>query len=414
MSNLRYRAPKRQRMEPNFPFGFDLRPFFDTISLNYHMGETTRHVSNYIVSVDNHGQCQYKFPKKIWKLVSTNGLYANFENSSKKVFISGMHTKHTESLYKMAHEVRKAIKRQPDAILGNEPSLNFKQVDISRAIKQQRHKSANVLYLNAIYQNSTVVLKTTTDPGQQLRYILDAIIHSHVSDTQPNYVAKLHFVAFHGDALVVCSDQLTQQVSAFSFMSTLKQKRRPDIEAFHLVYSFCLAIRKLQRYSNFTHRDCHTSNVYYDPRRKITKFIDFDWSAIKIGNKVISVPRHLYDTTRAEYGRNKSVDCCVFFRTLGFSLKYCPVFEKKIYQPLMRRYEVDSREILKRKFAQGDVAALQLYKFSTIDGKVRGRYSHKYGIARHKESFDYIMGYYTYSSMTPDFILRFLNDHKFF
>ena len=90
------------------------------------------------------------------------------------------------------------------------------------------------------------------------------------------------------------------------------------------------------------------------------------------------------------------------------------MFKKKIYDPLMRRYEVDSREMLKRKMQTGDVAALQIFKMSTINGKADGRFAHRYGIAKHKESYDYIMGYYTYTSMTPNFILRFLQDNKFF
>ena len=258
-----------------------------------------------------------------------------------------------------------------------------------------------------------VVLKTTTDPAMQLKYILDAVIHAQTARSVSNYVQKLHFVAFWGESLVVCSGQMMEEKSVFSFMNTLKQRQVPDILAYKMVESFCLAPRKLQNRAEFTHRDCHTSNVYYDSRRKITKFIDFDWSCIRIGGKIISVPRHLYDTTRAQYGVNRSVDCCVFFRTLGHSLINVPIFKKKIYDPLMRRYEVDSREILKRK-SKEDVAAFQLYRFSTINGKISGRYAHRYGIALYKGNFDYMMGYYTYTSMTPDFILRFLKKHKFF
>lgn len=408
------RPRKRQRQEHRHAFGFDVTTYFGEISQNYTFPRIVRNLANRIVSVNAEGQCIYKHPNKFWETETINGIFATFKGCSKKIFISGMHTKHTESLYKMAFKIRNALREQPSVHLIKKPSLNFRDVDISGATKQQRRNSSNVIYLGAIHDGRTVVLKTTTDPGMQLVYILDAIIHEHVSKTSPNYVAKLHFVGFAGDALIVCSDQMTSEVSIVSFMGTLKQRYRPDIAVYTMVHSFCLAIRKLQRFSNFTHRDCHTNNVYYDSRRKITKFIDFDWSCVKIGSNRVSVPRHLYDTTRPEYGTNKSVDCCVFFRTLGYSLRDCPVFKKKIYDPLMRRYEVDSREMLKRKMQTGDVAALQIFKMSTINGKADGRFAHRYGIAKHKESYDYIMGYYTYTSMTPNFILRFLQDNKFF
>jgi hypothetical protein len=415
---------RRGAIETHLPFGFDLTPYYELISQEYGLPERTHQLNNYIKSFDESGEPTWTHPHKVWTTEKTNGLYATFKGETRQIVISGMHTKHTESLYMMAQELKKAIQRQSEAILTKKASLKFKDVDITRAIKQQRHKSTNILYLRAIHQGDFVVLKTTTDPAMQLKYILDAVIHAHLWRNSPNYVSKLHFVAFCGSSLVVCSGQMMEEKSVYSFMNTIQQRHRPDRLVYTMVHSFCLAMRRMQRQAELTHRDCHTANVYYDSRKRITKLIDFDWSCVRIGDKIISVPRFLYDTTRPQYGRNKSVDCCIFFRTLGHSLEQkdkrtghtmCPVpiFKEKIYDPLMRRYEVDSREILRMK-SVSEKAAIQIYKLSTINGKPTGRYAHKYGIARHKGNFDYMMGYYTYTSMTPEFILRFLRDNKFF
>lgn len=422
------RPNKRRRVEhiraPAIdPFGFDLGPYMALVSEDYRFPEQSHRIVNYISGFDAEGVAQYERPQKVWQTESINGLFVKFQGDNTKVFISGMHTKHTESMYRMAHGIKAALKRMPECQLARKVSSSFKEVDISRALKQKRHKSTNVLYLKAIHQGEWVVLKTTTDPAMQLKYILDAVIHYHVWRNADRYVTKLHFVAFRGDALVVCSGQM-EEPSVYGFMNTLHQKYRPDRLVYTMVESFCLAIRKLQKDAQFTHRDCHVSNVYYNMRKKCTRFIDFDWSCFRCTvrppgtsvsrHKIISVPRFLYDTTRPQYGNNRSVDCAVFFRTLGNSLDHCPIFEQEIYRPLMRRYEVDSREILQRKMRQGDLAALQLYKQSTINGKASGRFGHTYGIMRQKENYDYSLGYYTYTSMTPEMILRFLRENKFF
>ena len=348
-------SKRRRRCTTELPFGFDVQPYYNYIRPNYDFPAFSHQLSNYILGFDNEGVPTWREPDKVWKTKKVNGIYATFEGVKNKIFISGMHTAHTESLYMMAHELRKAIRRQPDASLIKNATFKFKHVDISRAMKQQRHKDTNVLYLRAIHQGDLVVLKTTTDPHMQLKYILDAVIHLNVWNTAPHSVAKLHFVAFHGESLIVCSGQMIEEKSTFSFMSTLKQRHQPDILAFKMVQSFCRAISTLQRQSGFTHRDCHTSNVYYNSRQNKTKFIDFDWSCVQINGHIISVPRYLYDTTRTQYGNNRSVDCCVFFRTLGFSLGHVPIFKANIYDPLMERYEVDSREMLKSLLTNGGV-----------------------------------------------------------
>ena len=404
---------KRTRKDIPDPFGFDLTPFLDLVDEDRSFGEVSHELKNFITGFGDEGDAKYKEPKKVWKTRTQSGLFVTFGNSPQQVFKSGMHTKHTESIFRMAHSVLKELKNQEPASIGTRASFDFKQVDISRSNSQNRHKGENVVYLKAIHKGEWVVLKTTTDPMTQLRYVVDAIIHHQVNRTASNYLTKLHFVAFSGPALVVCSGQMSE-ISVCDYINNIRRMTpRPDIAAYHMVESFCLAIRHLQKNSQFTHRDCHTANVYYNPKNRRTRFIDFDWSAVRWRNKVISVPRYLYDTTREQYGRNRSVDCCVFFRTLGHSLKTCPVFKEKIFDPIMQRYELDCKEILKRKMEAGEQAARQLYKMCTERGDTHTTFGHRYALQRNKD-FDYILGYYTYSSMTPDTILQFLRANKFF
>jgi len=347
-------------------------------------------------------------------MVHTNGLYVHLEGSAKPIYISGMQTPHTISLYKMAHRIRTALLQQPSVVMKEENCWKFKEVDIRGALRQKRHAETNVIWLNAEHQQQKVVLKTTTSPSMQLTYIIEAVIHRVVSERAPHYLPRLHFVGFQGDSLVVCSEQL--QISSVStFVGTLSQMRQnPNILVWHMVRAACLAIRQVQRQAHFTHRDCHLSNVYYDARNNVIKFIDFDWSCVQVNGKIISVPRFLYDTTRPQYGHNQSVDCCVFFRTLGLAMKNCTDFRTQIYDPIMTRYELESKIFLKTQFASGDAAALQLYKMSTVNKKTKGEFAHKYGVERFKTNFEYHMGYYTWSCMTPDALLSFLEQYKFF
>lgn len=79
----------------------------------------------------------------------------------------------------------------------------------------------------------------------------------------------------------------------------------------------------------------------------------------------------------------------------------------------MQRYEDECRDVLKEK-ARSDTAAMQIYKMSTKDGTLRGVYEHRYGIEKYKNKFEYHMGYYTWTSMTPEDILKLLEERKFF
>ena len=74
--------------------------------------------------------------------------------------------------------------------------------------------------------------------------------------------------------------------------------------------------------------------------------------------------------------------------------------------------DFSSQAFLLQKSAT-ETAALQLYKMSTSNGKVRGKYAHKYGVAKMKVDFEYMMGHYTYPCMTPESILNFLEEYTF-
>ena len=406
---LQRRPPVRTRHDP---FGFNISQHIEVITPPSELPSTVYQINNYITGFTADGNPTYQRPEKKWTMERTNGLYVYFEGNEKPIYISGMHTPHTISLYKMAHKIRTALRRQSPVFLKEESCWKFKDVDIRGALRQKRHKETNVIWLNAEHQGQKVVLKTTTSPSMQLTYIIEAVIHRLVAKNSPKYLPRLHFIGFKGDSLIVCSEQL--QISSISaFMGTLP-RQNPNILVWHMVHAACLAIGEVQRQAHFTHRDCHLSNMYYDARNQIVKFIDFDWSCVQWNNKIISVPRFLYDTTRPQYGQNRSVDCCVFFRTLGLALKNCPVFRTQIYDPIMTRYELKSKIFLKEQFANNDTAALQLYKMSTKNGKISGKYAHKYGIGRYKTNFEYHMGYYTWECMTPGAILRVLEQNKFF
>ena len=405
---------RRRRAPPPHPFGFDLTPFIEMVNTNYGLPEHAYALKNKIVGFSDDSKPIFKHPDKKWKLLGREGLFVQTDTSGQKIYISGLHTAHTISLYRMAFNIMKQLKQQSPVCLQKSHSDEFKHVDITSAIRQRRHASTNILWLNAKHKQQTVVLKTTTSPQMQLIYIIEATIHLLVHRRAPSYVPALHFIGFDGDSLVMCSEQLHIQ-SVFAYLGTLRQyPQNPNILAWNMLRSFCLALRKVQRQASFTHRDCHCSNVYYDAQRKIIKFIDFDWSCIRWQGKIISVPRHLYDSSRPEYGVNRSVDVCVFLRSMGPCLQHCPVFKKKIYDPIMIRYQRESKQFLLQEIERGQFEAIHIYKMATEHKSIRSKYAHEYGVQHLKINFEYHMGYYTWECMTPDAILSLLDENKFF
>ena len=405
---------KRRRAEPRHPFGFELSTYIGNILANYQLPESVYAIKNNITGFTQDSKPVFKHPHKRWKVLERKGMFVKMEGGEKQIYISGLHTEHTISLYRMAYRILQRLKQQDPVHIGKTTSTQFKQVDITNAVRQKRHASTNILWLNANHCGKMVVLKTTTSLQMQMVYIIEAVIHFLVYKRAPSYIPAIYFVGFNGNSLVVCSEQLHIQ-SVFTYLGTLRQyTHNPNILAWNMLRSFCLAIRKVQRQASFTHRDCHCSNVYYDARRKIIKFIDFDWSCIRWQGKIISVPRHLYDTTRQQYGVNRSVDICVFLRSMGPALQHCPVFKQKIYDPIMNRYERESKKKLLELMQQGHLEAINIYKMGTEHKTLKSKYAHEYGVANLKINFEYHMGYYTWECMTPNAILAIMDQNKFF
>lgn len=443
-------AKRFRRSDPG-PFGFDYMPYVNQIAEPCPLGQTTHMLSNPIVGFVKNDPCFFK-PSSVFQVENTSGLFANIRGISKRYLKSVFHTPHTVSIYKMAHDLLKIIHKRPRISFVNERAKNDMEVDISRCMKSGRNHTGDHVWLNAIYKGQVVVLKTSTKLSSILKYLIEAVIHDQVMQKTPSYVPKLHFVAFakvakgEDDLFVICSQQL-KRPSAYSWIRTLPShhpKKNLNIKLWHMLRNVCLCLRNMQRYSQFTHRDCHSSNVYYDEfNRESVKFIDYDWSSIVINGHKLSVPRELYDTARETYARNRSVDLCVFMRTIGPALRAptslvkrvqdprsnakdlielekwrhyeerTSAFYNKIYQPIMRKYERESEDFLKQHVQ--DKTAMQLLKLNL---NAKGAFSHLFGVRnllkQKKEgiSFDYRMGYFEWQSMTPENILQHLQECK--
>ncbi len=386
-----------------------------TIATQSRLAAHVYELKNYIKRFDQHGQPVFDKAYKRWKISEVCGREIRLEGKTRRFISAAMHTNHTVSIFKVAHAIRDELRTLPLCRIQRQLTTRLKHVDISNARCIRRRKEANKMWLDAVHRGQRVVLKTTTDGYMQLVYIIEAMIHEIVAIRCPQYIPKLHFVGFAtGNRLVVCSEQLTiPSVGAFLYALRLKPRKDPNIVTWRMVRAVLQAIQRLQRTAQFTHRDCHIANVHYDGDTGRVRFIDFDWSCIKWLDKTISVPKHLYDTTRSEYGYNKSVDCCVFMRSLQAALEHVPVFRTRVYDPLMGRYSDMTGRFLKQR-AGSDPAALQLYRSSSETRTIDSEYSHRYGVERYGKSFDYLMGHYTWPSMTPGSILEFMDDHRFF
>lgn len=408
MSSLR-QSHKRSRdeMSPNDPFGFDLGPFLSPIKKECGLGAITHHIDNCITFFKK-GQPVFEHPKKCFTVAKTDGLMATLKGQDHRKLVSEFHTSHTVSLFAMAHQIKTRLLKADDVHLHETRTSEFKHVDMRHSQHQLRHSKTDIIWLNATHMSKSVVLKTTTDPLTMLRYILEAVIHHRLAAVCPECFPTLYFVGFEKRRrLVVCSEQLPT-VSVTSFVRELAVNE--DRAVWYMARQVCRTVLKVQNQLHFTHRDCHTSNVYYDKQTRTVQFIDFDWSSLQWGKTKISVPQYLYDTTRPTYCRNKSVDMCIFWRTLGPVLDSAPRFRNRIYKPLMKRYEKESRQFLRTQSAI-DTAAMHLYKTSSSDKSMRGHYAHRFGLKKYPINFEYKMAYYEWACMTPKSIIQFMADH---
>lgn len=397
--------PKRKFAEmraKNRPFGVALN--LDSVKCKYGLGSKSHHVENYIQYFEQ-GQPIFQKPDDVLVVEKTDGMFATIQGKSKRVHISTLHTNHTISLYGLAHSIKTVLTRMPPVRLQAAKSSVFKNVDMRLSQTQVGHTE---VHLNAQHLGKTVVLKTTTRPLTQLKYILEAVIHYYLVSRCPQYFPELYFIGFDATTtgkLIMCSEQLgTGSVTSF-----MRQTTTDDKAVLQMVQDVCQALLEIQKVIKFTHRDCHISNIYYDQPTQTVKLIDFDWSSVEQEGRKISVPRHLYDTTRPQYCDNQSVDCCIFLRTLGPTLATrAPWFMDNIYTPLMLRYEKESKKLL-QKWSTTETAAMQLYKMSTSDQTMRGHYSHSHGLKHRPQIFDYLMAYYEWPSLTPQAILDFIH-----
>lgn len=442
MSKKRKRTPSPPSTLPP-PLGGSIAQFIGKVQNPTPLGSKTHNIHNNIIKFKN-GQPIFKFNDKIFSVTNPTGMYANF--SGQRNFISNFHTNHTVSLYAMAHALLAVL--PSDVIIDTKNTSTYRQIDISNATMKIRPNGA--IYLNAKHQGRTVFLKTTDKPDIKLKYVIEAVIHHLLKMSSPGCVPKLEFVGQTSDKqLVICSEQL--QIPSISTWVQTMQPCNKSLRLRKMLLKVCRAFIIIQRDAKFTHRDCHTGNVYYDEIQQKIQFIDFDWSCICWDKSIISVPRFLYDTTRRTYGTNQSVDMCVFMRNLGRTIRGAPEFITKIWKPLMQRYEDETRNmmnhfretmnttvieieqnkvymeqyskskhnlekqkqtLLKRKSQQENdlMCAMQLYKLSTKDKTIKSEYAHKYGLESLKNKFDYYMGYFQWESMTPRSIEKFVSN----
>ena len=397
----------RDEMSANDPFGFDLNPFIAPIKKDCGLGVKTHHVDNCITGFVK-GQPVFEKPNQFFTVTKTDGMMATLKGQDDRKLVSEFHTSHTVSLFAMAHQIKERLLKAEGVHLLKGRTSEFKHVDMRHSKHQLRHSKTDIVWLNATHLSRSVVLKTTTDPLTMLRYILEAVIHHRLAATCPECFPTLYFVGFEKrQRLVVCSEQLPT-ISVTRFVRELAPN--DDRTVWYMVRQVCRTVLKVQKKIHFTHRDCHTSNVYYDTQKRTVQFIDFDWSCLQWGRTKISVPQYLYDTTRQTYCRNKSVDMCIFWRTLGPILDSAPRFRDRIYKPLMRRYEEESRQFLRNRSAT-DIAGMHLYKTSSSNQSMRGHYAHRFGLKKYPTNFEYKMAYYEWACMTPKSILQFMEDH---
>lgn len=455
-----YSAPhvqsKRTRTQRfKSPFGFDVAAYANLLVKPCPLGAVTHKLTNTIVRF-RQGEPEFFKPAKAFQVENVQGLYVRLKDESERILVSSCHTKHTVSIYKLAHEILRILHSKPRVRLVQNSPANHLEVDMRTAIATERGHSEEQVWLNARFEEKTVVLKTTTKLDSMLRYVLEAMIHETIMRHRPSYVPTLHFVAFQQvargqkDRLILCSEQLRRK-SVFSWIHSLRslhpRKNDLNVRLWKMLKRVCQCLRSLQESVSFSHRDCHCNNVYYDDnnqRPDHVKFIDFDWSSIMFNGQYLSVPRYLFDTARPKYAKNKSVDLCIFLRTIGPALRK-PVslrsktqfnekdmadirkwndfeyktqkFYSNIWKPLMERYERETESVLQAK-AKESTVAMQLFKLNLgpkrTFGHIHGLRNLIKGNPKHGIELDYRLGYYEWSSMTPEAILNFLDKHKMY
>jgi len=421
-------------------FGFEAAENLSIVSTERGILSNTSSLLNTILGSDC-SQPNYKHPGVLFTTEGYKGMYMPtqlVENSDSSpegkeatpLLLAEFHTVHTESLFCLANRLLARISCQPDVKFqkkGQEVS-QFKTVCTSRSLtpdgesEDAKVKQSSVL-TNCKHLKANVIVKKAKSIRDQQRTVLEALIHLYVEQNHPGFVPKLHFIGFTADkTLIICSEEVSSP-SVYNFVTKMlpetEQARNCALKT--MMSSVCRALIALQK-SNFTHRDLHTSNVFYDYHNDKITLIDFDWSCLKIAGKNVSVPRFLYDTTREDYGSNKSVDMCIFLRNLvnlvrsNTKLRRLSFFKTTLLT-IMENYEKECKLMLCRTFASEKEkdAAFQLYRSSTFDATIHTEYGHQFGLRRLDEAveFEYRQGYFEWKSMVPENVLHFIQTGQF-
>jgi len=419
-------------------FGFDVSENLSIISTEMGILSNTLSLLNTIMGSD----CSwpnYKHPDFLFKTDGYKGMYMPImvnngdlsPEDDKPMLIAEFHTLHTQSLFCLANRLLERISCQSDVNIQNngQEVSQFKTVCTERSLTPDgesgdaKVKQSSVL-TNCKHMGANVVLKKAKSIRDQQRTVLEALVHLYVEQKHPGFVPKLHFIAFTADkTLVVCSEQVSSP-SVYDFVTKMlpETEQAKNCALQTMVSSVCRALITVQK-SNFTHRDLHTSNVFYDHHNDKITLIDFDWSCIEITGKNVSVPRFLYDTSREIYGCNKSVDMCIFIRNLVNNVMCTTAlrqlsFFKTTLLTIMENYENECKLMLCRKFASEKEkdAAFQLYRSSTEDETIYTEYGHNYALRRLGDEaveFEYRQGYFEWKSMVPENIKCFIETGHF-
>lgn len=388
------------------PFGFPFLSILQDVYAKSELLDESHGLDNPVQGFDARGAPIFKYPEGKLDVVLEYGnrVQIMHRDRIKTVATAALHTPHTISLQKVAFVILQRLRKQPHVRWDSDGST-FYDVKLTNRLPIQSHHNRMELWLDARHCGHRVVLKTTKNPAYMLRYILEAVIQTLVFRQCPKDVPEPFMVGLTADQrLVVCSEQIT--IPAVTQMI----RHAPSYaDLLQMSQHFCEMILRIQS-AGCTHRDAHTSNVYVDPKTLQTRLIDFDWAAIRWCEFTLSIPRHLYDSTREIYGRNRSVDCCIFFRSLqtqmvGMTHPDIVRFKTNILTPIMQRYEDECRSTLSNA---SDTVSQQLYRIASSTETIRGEYAHANGLKRMFTDFDYEMGYYEWKSMRPEVILKYL------
>jgi hypothetical protein len=360
---------------------------------------------------------------------------------------------HTESLYKFAHTIRVKLKKmnqtgkhKHSCIMTTTHNIPIQATKYDYVVKHSSPKSTDKR--KTVVYTECRILKDPTDPDGtkgrikgrmvlkvskkllgQYHLILEAVIHSIIYGICPDMVPEPMFIRFDKASknLILCTEYL--EINTVN--KWIHQRITPNLYSVKSMSKIlCNALERIQDVAKFTHRDAHLGNVFYDQKKQICKFIDFDYSCVRTirpdGTEIIiSVPRAFYDTTRTEYGKNKSIDAAIFFTNLykvAKKLKATKIID--LLTPVIDKYEEDSKVMIqnqknvKEETPPSVMDRINMAKWLwsvSMDAKEKKfklstGYNRLYDEERMGHSYHYYMGYFQYDSMTPKKVEKTLEE----